>query len=885
MADDVYVSFGGDTGPLEAAAAVARAEINSLTREMRELAAEIVKTGAAADSDLAQRLNALGAQFSQAKAHSAELKEELGKLTPKGEEEPASFVERMVGSLQGALAPVAELRAGLGEMTEIVAGAFAVEQIVEFVKSMGELGEQTERASQILGLSTRQVGELQFAFAATGTDASNLDQTVGRFEVSLAKAAGGTGPAAAGLKALGLSAQELIGLSFPEQLDKISQAVSRFADGTNKAAALQALGRGFVELIPLLNEGSAGFDEMRERADATNTALEAGLTKSLDEMNLSFTTLGASLKGVAIQGFAPFVDVTRQAADGMSALAQATSRAEQQGGEFNGVLQALAIGLRGVLSVLATLETIYAEVQNAGVTAFTALKDATIGYGGVDKDVFTALGEALPAFFRALLTAGETAFGTLGKEAVDFGGALDAAMHFNAAGAKAAFDQMATDGKDALNKIGDGFSGVFDFSKAAADAHAVTAAIEQDIKTGADRSVDIARDAAARVKALWGVAAEAAKEPNQAEGAKPQVPALDEQTAAKNKALQDQLAASIEATNAEVQAEEKATADKIALYAREAQAKQITESQKVALTLAALQQGLDHEQDALNDELAMNGLSLKQKQALLDEEAKVEQAYAAGVAKIQEDAAKKTEQQWDSAMTTINSAMDSQVKGLLTGTENWHTAFKNVLTDLTVKTIEFFVNWGLQQAENVAKSILLDNTMVAAHVTGAAAMAAADQTSSAAGLGAMLSHAISAITIDAGQAGAGVTAFLAPVLGPAAVPEGLATEAAVLGMIYDTGAWSVPQDGLAAIHQGEMVIPSRGGIADEFRDFMGNGGFAGASGGGSPNVQSNAHFHINAIDGASVKQMLRDNSDEVLSSVTHAVKRGGLAALRRLKFT
>jgi hypothetical protein len=30
---------------------------------------------------------------------------------------------------------------------------------------------------------------------------------------------------------------------------------------------------------------------------------------------------------------------------------------------------------------------------------------------------------------------------------------------------------------------------------------------------------------------------------------------------------------------------------------------------------------------------------------------------------------------------------------------------------------------------------------------------------------------------------------------------------------------------IAAVHAGEMVIPSRGGVADEFRNFMSGGGF------------------------------------------------------------
>ena len=36
---------------------------------------------------------------------------------------------------------------------------------------------------------------------------------------------------------------------------------------------------------------------------------------------------------------------------------------------------------------------------------------------------------------------------------------------------------------------------------------------------------------------------------------------------------------------------------------------------------------------------------------------------------------------------------------------------------------------------------------------------------------------------------------------------------------------------IAGVHAGEMVIPQRGGVADEFRGFMSNGGFSGAQSG------------------------------------------------------
>jgi hypothetical protein len=66
---DVFVTFGGDTGALEAAIAAVKAQMTALTREMKATATVFTKTGAAADSDLGQKLKSLGDKIAAAKDH------------------------------------------------------------------------------------------------------------------------------------------------------------------------------------------------------------------------------------------------------------------------------------------------------------------------------------------------------------------------------------------------------------------------------------------------------------------------------------------------------------------------------------------------------------------------------------------------------------------------------------------------------------------------------------------------------------------------------------------------------------------------------------------------------------------------------------------------
>ena len=431
MAGDIYVSFGADTGDLEAAFALAKAQTNALAAEMRSLAVEMAATGAAADSELAGRLTAVGAQFAAAKAQTAGLKDELRGVGASG-----------ASGLAGLLAPITAIRESMSGFVELFAAAFAVEKIREFISSMGELGEQTERTSKILGLTTEQVGELQYAFAATGTDSGNLDQMMGRFEVSLAKAAAGTGPALAGLKALGLSAKDLVGIPLPEQLGKIADATSRFADGTNKTAALQSLGRGFVELIPLLDEGSAGLTKMRETADATNSVLGELATARLVEMQHSFVEAGAAVKGLSIEAFTPFVGVVTSAVGELTQLAEAFSDSIKNGGPLSILLEGVAEAMRVLLTYSEAMIGVTAELLDIGSAAYAGLRDAVLGYGQVVGDVFRELAAAIPGFFTALVAAGKEAVAAVEQQFIDLGTVIGDTLKLNFAGAREVMGEL-----------------------------------------------------------------------------------------------------------------------------------------------------------------------------------------------------------------------------------------------------------------------------------------------------------------------------------------------------------------------------------------------------------------------------------------------------------
>ena len=369
MAADIYLAFGADTGGLEAGLAQAQAAVKATTAEMRSLASEMVRTGAATDSELGARLAELGSKLADAKEHVAGFKEEMKGTEGEG------FIRGMVEKVKDFLAPLNSVKMGMAEITEAVAAAFAVEKVVEFIRSMGELGETTERAAAILGTSTEEVGALNYGMALTGTATENLNRMMGRFQLGLAAAENGTGNVAAGLQALGLSASELVNLKPEEQLEKIAEAVSRLADTPTKTAAVQALGRGFVELIPYLDQGAAGLERFHEQAEAAGVILSEGLTKNLAEMNHGFTDLGQSIEGDAITAFAPFTEVVNVAVAGMRSLTQAFQDSARDGGAVAQVIFLIVDSLRLLEEAIAIVVHAMEVMFNAAKLMFQPILD------------------------------------------------------------------------------------------------------------------------------------------------------------------------------------------------------------------------------------------------------------------------------------------------------------------------------------------------------------------------------------------------------------------------------------------------------------------------------------------------------------------------------
>ncbi len=337
-----------------------------------------------------------------------------------------------------------------------------------------------------------------------------------------------------------------------------------------------------------------------------------------------------------------------------------------------------------------------------------------------------------------------------------------------------------------------------------------------------------------------------------------------------------------EAISGQIRAEQDGLKDKLTAYADDARNHRLTEQEKLRASREAIEQSYALELDLLNEKRELAQSSLADRQRIDNQITQVERNEQRQLAQFTREALDEQTQSYLKFGDTVAGAFNTQLHGLLSGTESWRDAFRKTLGDLVIDFIE-------STDRMVVQWIAGEAAKTAATAGQTAARTAIDQAGAAASLASQGAAMIRSILGSAAEAFAGVFGFLAPILGPFAAGPAAAAQATVASAAgavasADIGMWTVPADMMTLVHHNELIMPAA--EAGAFRDLLVTSASAGERGGGGRvSIAPTTHFHVNAIDGGSVSQWMRSNSGEMLRSINEAVRQGAHLGLRRLANT
>lgn len=173
--------------------------------------------------------------------------------------------------------PFERLKGLFAALTAVMAGG----ELGELAKKAGEFGDSIERASQKTGIATDELQGLRYAAQMSDVSFESLQKGLQRLSLKMAEAGNSASPVAHAFHSLGISAGEVKGMKVDEALAKIADKFAVSKDGAAKTAiAMTLFGRAGAELIPMLNKGSAGIEELKNKARELHLVIgEEGIAK------------------------------------------------------------------------------------------------------------------------------------------------------------------------------------------------------------------------------------------------------------------------------------------------------------------------------------------------------------------------------------------------------------------------------------------------------------------------------------------------------------------------------------------------------------------------------------------------------------------------------
>lgn len=250
----------------------------------------------------------------------------------------------------------------------IATGAFA-----GFIKQSIDAADQASKSAKAVGFSIESYQGLAHAANLGGVAQNELNASLNKFNKTISEADQGSKKQAQAFADIGVSVRDASGKlkTADTLLLDVADRFAQYEDGANKAAVAQDLfGRSGAKMIPLLNSGRAGIEQLMQQAQRLGLIMSQEAADAAELFNDNLTVLQGVSRGAANQIAAELLPTLSE----MSGLLIDVA-------EDSGTAAIAADVLGGLLKGLATI------ALGLG-TAFTA---AGQGYGAFAATVAAAL--------------------------------------------------------------------------------------------------------------------------------------------------------------------------------------------------------------------------------------------------------------------------------------------------------------------------------------------------------------------------------------------------------------------------------------------------------------------------------------------------------------
>lgn len=247
----------------------------------------------------------------------------------------------------------------------LVAAGTAFASFAAVMKSFRQ-SEDLIKVSDTLGVTTDALQKLHYAANTTGGSAEAMDSALTKLSQNLRGLEDPASSASKSLKSIGLSAEDLKGLSADEAFVRIADALSKTSDqGVRSKATMDLLGRSARDLGSVIKGGAEGIKASGDEAERLGVVLSkldlAKMSGANDAMDRLTQVVGSLSDKLAVK-LAPMIafvsdELVRAAKEGSSLM-----------GVVDGFINAILVGIGVIKMVVQGVQVLW-ETLKVGIAS------------------------------------------------------------------------------------------------------------------------------------------------------------------------------------------------------------------------------------------------------------------------------------------------------------------------------------------------------------------------------------------------------------------------------------------------------------------------------------------------------------------------------------
>ena len=365
----------------------AKAALNGMEREL---------------SDNEQAINDMSDEMDDAEKQADDFSDAV-EDSGKAAENAKSGFEKAGAAIKKIGAAIATAAAAIG-----AAAVAAGKAIWDMANDTAAAGDEIDKMSQKIGISAEAYQKWAYVFERSGTDVNNLQSGMKTLSTVITDAASGSATAAEKLSAVGLSIEQLNGLSQEQQLDLVITALQGMESGSERtAAATDLLGKSATDLAAVLNMTAEDTAAMKQEAEDYGMVMSNEAVAASAAFEDSLTKLQSTAKGFKNKVVGELLPALTQIMDGFSDLIAGNEGAAES--IKNGVSDLISNISQMIPQFVELIGTIAAAVMECAPTIIRSLADGIISalptllptVSNIVLELVSALIELLPQLVEA----------------------------------------------------------------------------------------------------------------------------------------------------------------------------------------------------------------------------------------------------------------------------------------------------------------------------------------------------------------------------------------------------------------------------------------------------------------------------------------------------